>query len=323
VSTIQDLAQAPVINSPTYIDPCNGLTAAIAASNPHYAQMCPGVPLDGSFAEPNGQVTGELRSNPNLKPESGEVLTYGLVYDSSFIPDFSASVDFWRYTINNVLTQLDPAFSSTQCLASGSPFYCGLGIRYPASSANAGQVQVFLQPTENLGVLKTDGVDLGLKYSLRHTPIGSFRFSIDTTHVNSFTNNPGGFNPATVQYAGTFSRQFGNDAKWRGLASMAWGFHGFEALLTEQWIGKLIIPNGSPNPNPGQSPDISIPNVYYTNFSVGYNFPTNTRVQAGFENIFNRQPPLFFQNNVANANVDVNTYDVLGRRWFVSFTQKF
>ncbi len=323
VPTIQDLAQAPVINSPTYIDPCNGLTAAKVASNPNYALMCPGVPTDGSFQEPNGQVTGELRSNPNLKPESGEVFTYGLVYDSSFIPDFSASVDFWRYTINNVLTQLDPAFSSTQCLASGSPFYCGLDVRYPANSGNAGQVQVFLQPTENLGVLKTDGVDLGLKYALRHTPIGSFRFSIDTTHVNSFTNNPGGIAPATVQYAGTFSRQFGNDAKWRGLASVSWGFQGFEALLTEQWVGKLVIPNGSPNPNPGQSPDISIPNVYYTNFSVGYNFPTNTRVQAGFENVFNRQPPLFFQNNVVNANVDVNTYDVLGRRWFVSFTQKF
>ena len=320
--TVQDLAQAPGINSPTFIDPCNGLTAAVVAGNPNYSKLCQGVPTDGSFQEPNGQVTGELRSNPNLKPETGEVLTYGFVYDSSIIPDLSVSVDFWRYTIDNVLTQIDPSFSATQCLASGSPFYCGQFVRF-TSGPQSGQIQVALQPTENLGVLKTDGVDLGLKYALRHTPIGSFRFSFDATHVNSFTNNPGGAAPETLQYAGTFSRQFGNDTKWRGLASVSWGWQGVEALLTEQWIGKITIPEGEAGVTTGTNPVVSAPNIYYTNFSVGYNFPTNTHIQAGFENLFNRQPPILYQNNVVNANTDVSTYDVLGRRWFISFTQKF
>jgi outer membrane receptor protein involved in Fe transport len=43
----------------------------------------------------------------------------------------------------------------------------------------------------------------------------------------------------------------------------------------------------------------------------------------GIQNAFNRQPPLFYSNNVTNANTDVSTYDVLGRRWYVGFTQKF
>ena len=321
--TVQDLAQAPVISSTTYIDPCTNLTSAMIAANPNYNKLCAGVIPNTGFSEPNGQITGQLRSNPDLKPETGEVTTYGFVYDPSWLSDFSLSVDFWRYTINNVLVQLDPSFSSTQCLASGSPFYCSLVYRFPATSAQPGQIQVFLQPTQNNGQLKTDGVDLGTKYSIRHTPIGSFRFSIDVTHVNSFTNNPGGFDPTTVQYAGTYSKQYGNDAKWRGLLSLSWGFQGFEALLTEQWIGKLDLPDGAPNPPPGESSVINIPNIYYTNFSVGYNFATNTHVQAGFENLFNRQPPIFYQNNVTNANTDVSTYDVLGRRWFIGFTQKF
>ena len=320
--TVQDLAQAPVINNPTFIDPCNGLTQAALAANPGLGNFCQGVIPNGKFQEPNGQITSELRSNPNLKPETGEVTTYGFVYDPSWLSDFSLSVDFWRYTIDNVLVQLDPTFTAQQCIASGSPFYCGLVFRFPATSAQPGDIQVLLQPTENAGQLKTDGVDLGMKYALRHTPIGSFRFSIDVTHVNSFTNNPGG-NSEAVQYAGTFSRQFGNDTKWRGLASISWGFRGFEALLTEQWIGKLVLPNGVTNPVAGESPVVPIPDIYYTNFSLGYNFATNTHVQLGFENVFNRQPPLFYQNNVLNANTDVSTYDVLGRRWFVGFTQKF
>src|SRR6185312_6074536 len=122
----------------------------------------------------------------------------------------------------------------------------------------------------------------------------------------------------TVQYAGTFSRQFGNDVKWRGLASISWGWQGIEALLTQQYIGHGLIPEGEGSPVAGTDVRVFLPNVWYTNFSVGYNLPTNTRIQAGFDNIFNRQPPILFQNNVVNANTDVNTYDVLGRRWFVS-----
>jgi outer membrane receptor protein involved in Fe transport len=318
--TVQDLAQAPASSSTSYQDPCNGLTAAILAARPGLANVCKNVPLTGNFHEQDAQINGVLQSNPHLKPEQGEVLTYGIVYDSSLLSGFSASVDFWRYTINDVLVQLDPSFSDAQCEANGSPYYCSLSIRYGAG-ANAGQIQAYLQPTNNAGTLKTDGVDVGLKYAIKSTPIGTFRFSADATHVNSYTNSPGA-GLATVQYAGTFSKQYGNDTKWRGLLSAAWGFKGFEALVTEQWIGKLKIPLGQPFAPPPLSTDIDIPNIYYTNASLGYNFPTNTHVQFGMDNIFNRIPPLFYQNNVINANTDVATYDVLGRRWYISFLQK-
>jgi iron complex outermembrane recepter protein len=318
--TVQDLAQAPVQSSTGFVDPCNGLTAAMVAANPNYAKACVGVPLNGSFQEGDAQISGELRSNPNLKPEQGEVVTGGFVWDPEFLQGFSTSVDYWHYRINNVLTQLDPTFSSNQCLATGSSFYCGLAVRYPANAgSNAGQIQLYLQPTENVGVLETDGFDIGFKYAVRNTPIGSWRFSADFTHVDSFTNIPfAGADP--LQYAGTFSKQFGNDTKWRGLVSASWGWQGFEALLTEQWIGKLAIPDGDPGPG---DTSVAIPNIYYTNVEVGYNFPTNTHVMFGIQNAFNRQPPIFYQNNVTNANTDVSTYDVLGRRWYVGFTQKF
>ncbi len=319
--TVQDLAQAPAASSTSYVDPCNGLTAAAVAANPNLSKACQNVPTDGTFQEQDAQINGVLRSNPNLKPEQGEVATYGIVYDSSLVKGFSASVDFWHYTITNVLTQIDPTFASNQCIATGSPTYCDLAIRYGAGP-NAGQIEAYLQPTENVGVLKTDGVDIGLAYSVKSTPIGSFHFALDVTHVNSFTNDPGE-GAATVQYVGTYSRQFGNDTKWRGLLSAGWGYQGVNVLLTEQWIGKLTIPDGQPFAPAPLSPNIYIPNIYYTNGSVGYNFPTKTYVQAGMDNIFNRQPPLFYENNVTNANTDVATYDVLGRRWTVSFTQKF
>jgi outer membrane receptor protein involved in Fe transport len=40
-------------------------------------------------------------------------------------------------------------------------------------------------------------------------------------------------------------------------------------------------------------------------------------------NLSDEQPPLLYQNNVTNANTDVNTYDTLGRRYAISATYKF
>lgn len=319
--TIQDIAQAPATSSPTFTDPCNGLTAAAVAANPNLGKACVNVPTNGTFQEPNGQVTGVLLSNPNLRPETGEVTTYGFVYDASWLPGFSTTLDFWRYQINNEITQLDPNFSIAQCVSTGAPLYCNLVTRFGAGP-NAGIIDVFQEPSENEGTLKTNGIDVGFKYNIRTTPVGAFRLSLDVTHVNSFTNSLGaGF--ATTEYAGTFNRQFGNDTHWRGLTSIAWDYKGFDALLSEQWIGKLVLPNGDPSPPPASSA-LLIPNVYYTNLSAGYTFgPTKTKLQIGVLNAFNRQPPIFYQNNVVNANTDVSTYDTIGRRWFVGIEQKF
>jgi outer membrane receptor protein involved in Fe transport len=57
--------------------------------------------------------------------------------------------------------------------------------------------------------------------------------------------------------------------------------------------------------------------------SVGYTLPTKTKLLLSMQNIFDKQPPIFYINNVTNANTDVATYDTLGRRFLVSFMQKF
>jgi len=326
--TIQDIAQAPASTSQPFIDPCIGLTPAKIAATPGLARACVGVPTNGLFVQDNAQINGLLLSNPNLAPETGEVTTYGIVYDPSWLQGFSTTVDFWHYRINDVIQQLDPTFSINQCITNGTPSFCNLVTRFPATSGTPGQIFIFQEPTINLGVLITNGVDIGFKYTWRNSPFGTFHFSLDTTHVNSYANDPG-LGAPEVEYAGTYSRQYGNDAKWRGLASAAWVFKGFDALLSTQWIGKVNVPNadgclpGCPGGNTAPNPTLKIPNIYYVNFSLGYTFPTNTKLQVGMMNINNREPPIFYQNNVLNANTDVSTYDVLGRRWFVGFEQKF
>jgi iron complex outermembrane recepter protein len=325
VPTITDLYASPVNTSVTFNDPCQGLTTAALAANPNLSLACKGVVPDGTFKEPNGQITGLNLAGPDLKPETGTVKTAGIVFDPSFLPGFSIDVDYWKYDLTNVITLLDSNYSANQCVATGSPYFCGLINRY-TSGPQSGQILVFENPTTNLGSLSTDGVDLSIHYQLRTNSIGAFNFAADITDTMSYLSiaAPGA---APQQIAGTFNKQFGNYARYRGLASVAWAGFGAEALISAQYIHSLVITDpsvvGVEADGVTPYPPLRIGSVMYWNASVGYTFSTKTKVLFSGQNLFDKQPPIFYQNNVTNANTDVSTYDTLGRRWLVSVSQKF
>ncbi|HEY3657521.1 MAG TPA: TonB-dependent receptor [Steroidobacteraceae bacterium] len=325
--TLIDLYAAPLNTSATFSDPCYGSTPAAAAANPNLAKACNGAyQVVGGYSYPGtAQITGVITSNPNLKPETGHVWTTGFVVQVPFVPNLSVTADYWNYDIKNIITQLDPNYSIQQCLTSGAAQFCDLVHRYLTGN-NQGQIEVFALPNVNLGELKTNGVDADINYKLSNTPVGSFKFDLSGTFINKYESIslPGS---APLEIAGTYDRQFGNYAKFRGLGQVQWSMLGFEGLFSVQYINHMVIKTpatqneaifGQPNP------DLEIPSIIYFNMTLGYNVAaTKTKVQLGMQNIGDKQPPIMYQNNVTNANTDVSTYDTLGRRWFVSFLQKF
>jgi iron complex outermembrane recepter protein len=325
--TLVDLYAAPLNTSTTFTDPCYGATIAAAQANPNLAKACNGAyQLDGQYAYPGtAQITGLITSNPDLKPETGHVWTTGFVLQVPGLENLSITADYWNYDIKGVITELDPNYSIQQCLATGADTYCSLVHRFQTGN-NQGQIEVFNQPVVNLGELQTDGVDANINYKLNTSSAGKFVFDLSTTHINKYLTIPVEGAPP-INVAGTFDRQFGNYAKWRGLGTVSWSLSDFEAMLQAQYIDKLVVHNpatqnvaifGQPNP------DLHIPSVIYLNATVGYNVKqTKTKLLAGMQNIADKQPPILYLNNVTNANTDVSTYDLLGRRFFVAIQQKF
>jgi iron complex outermembrane recepter protein len=331
VPTVTDIAASPVNSSITFNDPCTGLTTA-QATGPNAANIalaCAGVVPDTGFSEPNGQITGLLKSNPDAKPETGSVTTYGFVWEPHQVSGLSFEVDMWSYTINDLITTLDPNYSIDQCLNSGDAFYCGLVHRY-TSGPNSGLILVFESPTFNIGSLKTDGMDFDVRYNLKDTRIGSFAFSVDVTKVSKYENIPAP-GAAPDDKLGTYTTQFGNIAKTRGLLSIGWNYKKFDALLTGRYIDKIVVPHptrsgkdptGTPYA-PGAEPPLPIPSQTYFDFEVGVALPHQVRFQLGVRNLTDKQAPVLYQNNVTNANTDVNTYDTLGRQYFATLGAKF
>ena len=320
--TILDLYAAPTNNSSTFADPCVGLTAAEVTANPNLSAMCVDVPTDGTFTQANGQVTGLLLSNPDLDPETGDVTTIGLTWQPSFLNNnFSIRLDYWKYNIEDVITQIDTTYAASQCVQTADPQYCSLVTRFN-DPQNAGTILVFRQPTLNLGTLETDGYDLGARYALKETGAGDFTFQLDWTRINKYVNTAP-LAPA-LDTVGTYNRQFGNYAKNRATASIGWGFSNLEAQLAARYIDglELLLPSGGAIA-PEDNPPWVVGSRTYVDLYVGYKISDDLKVSFTGTNIMDKQPPILFQNNVTNANTDVNTYDVLGRRYAVSATYKF
>jgi outer membrane receptor protein involved in Fe transport len=88
-------------------------------------------------------------------------------------------------------------------------------------------------------------------------------------------------------------------------------------------LGPTALATGSYTANP-IGPVQHFSSMTTSNFSIGYNIePINTFVNVGIDNIFDRAPPILYQNNVLNADTDVSTYDLIGRYYHASVTVKF
>lgn len=327
--TISDLYAGAAGSAPQLTDPCIGYTGGHAAA-------CANVPTNGSFkgsglSQTTAVVSGSVAAGYNLKPEYGKSFDFGAVYDPHFIPGLSLSADYWRVHLNDTITPLGVQNTMSICYANGSSPFCSFIHR-----DDTGQILFINSPTVNLGTLNTSGIDFTGKYKIPHFDvaginIGDFAVSLNTTYLIKYDNDtaPGQTGDVINHLAGMYNNGYGNYTRWRGVGMLNWSTGPWSATWKMRYFGALNV--GSRNTTESFSADGGIPNVVlrvptmiYNDLAVAYNIAQwNTTLNVGVDNLFDKQPPLMYQNNVLNANTDVNTYDTIGRYFFAGVTVKF
>ena len=337
--TPTNLFAGPTGDAPTATDPCAGVSgvssnAACKGFNvpPQTFSQLTGYTMGSQFAAQHGLSTAILQ------PEFGKSFDYGFVYDPEWIPGLSVNADYYRILLNNLIVQ-GPGIAQTiltDCFNTQSAI-CSNIIRTPD-----GSIRFVVEAPFNAGNLVDQGLDVGAHYRLPTTQWGNFRIGVDGTYIEKYNIAEPGF---TQHLAGHFDKTFGNFARVRALATLDWNLGPWTANWTTRYIGRITLgyanqclgpsaaffdsPNG---PNTcddyfGESTGTAVLHygaVTYQNASLGYNIePINTFVQVGVDNIFDKQPPLLYLNNVLNANTDVSTYDLVGRFYRASVTVKF
>ena len=68
--------------------------------------------------------------------------------------------------------------------------------------------------------------------------------------------------------------------------------------------------------------NLAVASVVYNDVQLGVAVPViHTRFDVGVDNVFDRRPPLIYQNG--QGNTDSATYDMMGRYYWARATLKF
>jgi len=141
----------------------------------------------------NTQMNVLNSSSPNLKPEKSKQFTLGMVLEPA--KWMTASLDYWMIEKTDQIGQVtgdavlsDPALYSK---------YIGRVHR----AAN-GFISYIDQPIENLGGMKTSGLDYSLKGNWNVTDLGKLRIETDGTYVINYRDQSGKDQPYK-DYVGT------------------------------------------------------------------------------------------------------------------------
>jgi iron complex outermembrane receptor protein len=315
--------------------------ARLGVSPAQYAASVAGAAVGGVNPIPQcvaGQCSQLTGGNPGLKPEQAETYTVGVNFNPSFLPKFTASLDYFHIAIRDEVGVLPAGNILTNCANTGDPTYCSQVVRSPVTGgiqgANVANGGYIVQTNVNVGAALVSGVDLQLGY-VQDLPTGFGNVQLEMNGAwlqhNIFTPVPGGPNYDCVGLFGFVCQTV--NPRWHHIFRATWNMPwDVSASATWRYIAEVHQDANTGNPllaNPNYTYDAynpSIPSFSYLDMEVTYHPTKILTLRAGVNNILDKDPPLLVSQAGLVAGGTANTadaYDIFGRQLFVSFSAKF
>lgn len=339
-------------------DPCSG-AAPLTNANLRAICLAQGAPANsiGQILNPTAaQANITSGGNINLKPEKATTYTIGAVVQGlSFLPGFSASVDYYNITVTDQIGTPLPADLINACFgnisaASASDPACTNIRRDPATGGLDGSpatTRGLFGGLSNQGRLFTDGLDVIVNYT---RPIGSVKWSMNAvwnqTFSSRFKATPTAFDRECVGFfsvncsftgsiqprrnwsvQNTFTFKGGTDVSflWRHTSGARQEpCNAVEACDARAFKG--VLPDGV-GPLSGQQVNLGKIYAYdYLDLTTRFNVEQVT-FTVTVQNLFNTKPPIvgntIGSTSFNSGNTYPSSYDALGRRFAVGARVKF
>jgi len=258
-------------------------------------------------------ITG---GNPNLKPEIGKTLTFGVVLQPDFIPGLRLSADYFDIKLDNAISVVTGQDVVDRC-AGGDQNFCA-GITRDAVGA------IFRVKTVsyNASYLKTNGWDIAASYRLPLGNGGTLNFGANftyTAHLTTLAN-------ATLGLASAIDRAGQVTAPgvphWRGTFRTTYTDGPLNLSLLANYIG-----NGRYDTTYGPL-DLnrnSYPAYVYLSLNAGYQVSQALNLYVKVDNLTDTDPPLLAGNTIIRAQAagTAGYYDQLGRSFTIGARLKY
>jgi iron complex outermembrane receptor protein len=270
--------------------------------------LCPGgVPVAG--ANPNlacdQQQNIRQGGNPNVRPERSKTYSAGVVFEP--VRDLSLSLDYWNIRLRDQINAL-----AEQTVFNDYAKYQSL-FHYNAAGTRLDDVSLI---TDNLGEVKTSGIDTSLLWRLPKGRYGTLALQIDGTWVRNYDyqNERGGAFTENVGRYADASPVF----RWRHNATLTWQQGAWGASLTNRYMSGYTDQNAV-------DPEFFNQVKSYSTWSLSGNYSGIRHVDLtlGVRNLFDEDPPFTNQSTTFQQGYDPRYTDPLGRTWYARLTYKF
>jgi iron complex outermembrane receptor protein len=287
-------------------DPANTtIVGGVCVPNAGHPQAC------------NNQFEELAGGNTALKPEKSKNATLGIVLEP--FSDFTAEFDAYHISFTNQITTLSDSdlFDPAQ-FATFSKYYhynsngdlSTDGTQCPGT--NCGYVSA---QNQNLGGVKTDGIDTQFNYRLNAGQIGKLTFALMSTWVHSYKyqNLPNG---PFIQNVGSWQGA-GPVFRWQHNAVIDWNLNQFSLGLAAHYkSGYVDIPNTL---NPGYKVS-----AYTTMDLYGtYAMSKGISLTLGVRNLADSKAPFTYQTQKFQTGYDPRFADPTGRTFYGRATYSF
>jgi iron complex outermembrane receptor protein len=316
-------------------DPCDTVYGVAAGSArclqdvpANYRQLQQGfVPTTSAGAQTPVAFTSG--SNPMLQPEYSESKTIGFVYSPSFAEGLSMSLDWWHIRIDNTIVADEPNLILSDCYVALIESRCAMFTRDPALGYIVAELQY---GGRNAGYAETEGYDVELSYAL-DTDYGRFAAQWATTYVSQYetkSTNDADEVPSQVNgFGGNFRVRSNLNLNWSmGDFGVNWGMR-YNSGTKEECMGlgadgldHCSLPDfQAPDTLGAIVPQNEVGSVTFNDLQVSWQAPWNARVALGANNVFDRQPPIYY-TRPSSGFAFYGGHDI-GRFLYVRYQQKF
>lgn len=294
---------------------------------------------NGNLIGPTGQRQYRSRggSNPNLVPAESRNWTAGIVWSPRAIKGFSIALDWFDIDERNIVgvIPITTLLQSVEQFGAASPyahqvrlgtsvageshFEDGAPITAPGQITSGASDAVWVtNPVLNIAGQWQSGADLRVDYTRDTKTWGRFDATVALTYIKEFVVQ-------TLPTSAPFNGVDGFSAsstlpRYRTFTNLEWSFRDLTLGLSHTWIPEV---DDLVAPVPAR-----IDSYHTIDLRAGYTFKGSSnawlrglRVAVGVNNVFDEDPPLILGEQ--DQSRDINTYDAIGRLFFVSASYKF
>ncbi len=315
---------------PAYTDPCwNGSPERTGPDGAQVDALCAAQGAGANFPQGNSQVRALLGGNTELDPEVADTYTLGVVWTPEFTDNqVRLAVDWFRYEIEDRIGGVGAASIVSRCFndQGANPTYDPNNLWCQFFERNSAGIAENVRSTDqNLGKMNVDGVDVQLDFARDIGP-GALSANLALTHLLKWQQQEDPASPLTDQ-EGTIGVLVAETfPEWKGRLSLGYTFSDFDVRWTMNYISSMDVVNSDASRAPVENGVVpSVSSYTYHRLTGSWRPIEELTFTLGIANLFDKDPPIYTSDSRSGiqANTDPSTYDVLGRRYFLSGTYSF